>query len=333
MTKKKSEILVEESPKNEVEVKEALEEFRLREKLELDLENARETILQLREELENYKQNQGTSSVPTSVKNKLAWKLAEVTYAISIDPIKKNGKHSFQGYTYPLEADIVSKIGRELSKRHVDLEISTTKREFLPLEKMKNEKGKEINKATVIVDCMYTFTDAESGETDSFSFTGVGDNQQGDFAKALKSAYTNCNTYALTKRFLSPTGNDPELDDVELYEQEKKNPSGGNRNNNRNQGNRNQNNRNPANQNRNHNNRQQGNKQEQANNQSNVTVNQVTELFKTLSNGMKDEQIKSLTLELKNTVKTNKSKFADYSPAELTKAHVFLQNKKSAQSN
>ena len=64
--------------------------------------------------------------------------------------------------------------------------------------------------ATLVVE--FTFIDAETGETESFTVVGEGQDS-GD--KAVYKALTGATKYALMKTFLIPTGDDPERDEEE----------------------------------------------------------------------------------------------------------------------
>lgn len=323
-------------------VNEQLEEKVAQELLlkELQLEDLEEEIARLKAQLEieclkaELKKAVEVDK-PVQFKSLLHKKLAEVAYAINRDPIPMNGYHSHSKYPYAREMDITKRIGYELSKRYVDVETDLIEESII--------SPPESKKAIAKVKIKYTIVCAESGEQRTFHWTGYGDNQQGDYAKALKSAMTNCHTYALTKRLLSPTGNDPELDDLELFEKKQgggnNNNSGnrkgnGNRGNSGNKGNQSQGNNRTQVQGNQGGNQNKGNQTQPQGQQPLVTLQSVTKDFKELLACSPPEQHNTITSDMKKSVGTTKSKFAEYTPAELQKAHTFIQNtKKSAQSN
>ena len=114
---------------------------------------------------------------------------------IEADYIQKDGKNSFQKYSYTTEKAIKEKLQPLLIKYGVVFQLSTT--------------NARVENNITCPDCIYTFHDVESGETLTGTFVGTGSarDEKGNYA-----AVTGAIKYILTSTFLIPTGDDPEDD-------------------------------------------------------------------------------------------------------------------------
>lgn len=132
----------------------------------------------------------------------LAKKLATVMG--KVEWIPKRGHNTFHNYRYATEADILAAVSKALSEQGVML--------FTRLIGFKREATKTPNgKATFIwfVDVEFTFVDAESGESLTTPWVGIGEDP-GD--KGLYKGLTGATKYFMLKTFLIATGDDPEDD-------------------------------------------------------------------------------------------------------------------------
>lgn len=113
-----------------------------------------------------------------------------------VDYIQKDGKNSFQKYSYATEKAIKEKFHTALVAHKVLFQLSTT--------------NARVDNNVTFLDCNYTFHDVESGEFISGTFVGTGSarDEKGNYA-----AVTGAIKYILTSNLLVPTGDDPE-DDV-----------------------------------------------------------------------------------------------------------------------
>lgn len=136
---------------------------------------------------------------------KLIAKLVEVMKAVKHIP--KTGYNQQQKYRYAQEADVVEKVRTELADLGIFLKQSVKEHSFRTYT---TAKGTEMTIATLVIE--FTFIDSETGETESFTVVGEGQDS-GD--KAVYKALTGATKYALMKTFLIPTGDDPERDEEE----------------------------------------------------------------------------------------------------------------------
>ncbi len=131
-------------------------------------------------------------------------KLAEVMAAV--ERVPKRGRNEFHRYDYATEADIVSTVRDELSKRGVMLIPSVQNHERHEITTKKNERGDPIT----VLHMTFTFVDGETGEREMHPWLGVGQDG-GD--KGVYKAMTGAAKYFLLKTFLMPTGDDPEAEE------------------------------------------------------------------------------------------------------------------------
>lgn len=127
---------------------------------------------------------------------KLLGKLVEV--ARELDHVEKNGRNDHHGYDYVKAEDVLSAVRAALVERDVLLVPSSS--------------HARVEGTLVLVDLLYTFHDAETGETLALPWVGVGFDKGGD--KAIYKAYTGALKYLFLQTFLIPTGDDPEGDRV-----------------------------------------------------------------------------------------------------------------------
>jgi hypothetical protein len=135
-------------------------------------------------------------------------KIADVMGEIGTIP--KNGRNTFHGYDYVLEADIVEAVRQKLASRSVALYASSRlveTREWRTPPSKNNPDGKPTLITHIQVDI--TFADGESGETFTITSAGTGDDASD---KGTYKAITGAVKYALMKTFLIPTGDEPERD-------------------------------------------------------------------------------------------------------------------------
>jgi hypothetical protein len=133
----------------------------------------------------------------------LVAKLAEVMAAV--ERVPKRGRNEFHRYDYATEADIVSTVRDELSKRGVMLIPSVQNHERHEVTTKKNERGDPLT----VLHMTFTFVDGETGERETHPWLGVGQDG-GD--KGVYKAMTGAAKYFLMKTFLMPTGDDPETE-------------------------------------------------------------------------------------------------------------------------
>lgn len=127
-------------------------------------------------------------------------KLVEVMACV--DRIAKNGNNTAQNYRYAMAADVYDAVRSELAQRFVTMTPSVTKSEFFEAP---TKAGGVMRFCTLHVN--FTFTDAETGETQSGVIVGQG-SDSGD--KGVYKAMTGATKAFLVNTFLIPTGDDPE---------------------------------------------------------------------------------------------------------------------------
>lgn len=112
-----------------------------------------------------------------------------------VDYIQKDGKNSFQKYSYASEYAIKEKFHEAFTKHKIIFQFSTS--------------NVRIENGLTFLDCAYAFHDVESGESLSGTFvgSGAGRDEKGNYA-----AVTGAIKYILTSNFIVPTGDDPEDD-------------------------------------------------------------------------------------------------------------------------
>lgn len=133
----------------------------------------------------------------------LVKKLCEVM--ASIGWIAKSGENTFHHYKYATEADLVSSLRGELSKRNLFIFPDVQSHTRTPITRQTNAGQRE----TALTDIMvcWTFVDGDSGEKWHCNVPGCGEDS-GD--KGVYKALTGSEKYLLMKAFLIPTGDDPE---------------------------------------------------------------------------------------------------------------------------
>lgn len=116
-----------------------------------------------------------------------------------VDYIQKDGKNSFQKYSYASEYAIKEKFHEAFTKHKIIFQFSTS--------------NVRIENGLTFLDCAYAFHDVESGEslTGTFVGSGAGRDEKGNYA-----AVTGAIKYILTSNFIVPTGDDPEDDKNEV---------------------------------------------------------------------------------------------------------------------
>jgi len=119
--------------------------------------------------------------------------MAEINY------IQKDKSNSFHGYKYASEAAIKEACHASFVKHKVVFSFSVNK-----VTDLWSTTGGE---HVVLVECAWTLSDVESGESLSGVAVGTG-SDKGD--KAVYKAITGALKYALTANLLIPTGEDPE---------------------------------------------------------------------------------------------------------------------------
>lgn len=112
-----------------------------------------------------------------------------------VDYIQKDGKNSFQKYSYASEYAIKEKFHEAFTKHKIIFQFSTS--------------NVRIENGLTFLDCAYAFHDVESGESLSGTFvgSGAGRDEKGNYA-----AVTGAIKYILTSNFIVPTGDDTEDD-------------------------------------------------------------------------------------------------------------------------
>lgn len=112
-----------------------------------------------------------------------------------VDYIQKDGKNSFQKYSYASEYAIKEKFHEAFTKHKIIFQLSTS--------------NVRIENGLTFLDCAYAFHDVKSGEslTGTFVGSGAGRDEKGNYA-----AVTGAIKYILTSNFIVPTGDDPEDD-------------------------------------------------------------------------------------------------------------------------
>lgn len=134
---------------------------------------------------------------------KLLLKMVEVYQ--QVEYIQKRGHNKFHNYKYATEADVNEKVREELASRKVIMLPNIKNRE------LRNTTTKSGNTEYIYrVEMMFTFMDAETGESLTVEMDGEGQDV-GD--KAIFKAISGCQKYALMKAFMIPTGDDPEGDE------------------------------------------------------------------------------------------------------------------------
>lgn len=141
--------------------------------------------------------NKGNGAVARSLVRKLAEIMALV------ERVPKNGRNSFQNYSYATEADIAAAVRSAMAERNLMLFPSVRETQWSVLE------GKNSKQRLCSMRVLFTVEDGDSGEQRSFEMWGEGQDV-GD--KASYKAITGAEKYALLKLFLIPTGDDPEAD-------------------------------------------------------------------------------------------------------------------------
>ncbi len=126
--------------------------------------------------------------------------MQDVTY------IKKDAKNQFQNYTYASELAIKSSLGESFRKHGIVFQLSTANGRIIDTGSIdKNNNPIKM----ILMDCVYTFHDVESGETIQGEFVSSGPARDD---KGVWAATTNAIKYILTSTFLIPTGDDAESD-------------------------------------------------------------------------------------------------------------------------
>lgn len=133
-------------------------------------------------------------------KKSLYTKLAEITGEVGYIP--KNGWNDFHKYKYATEADVQDAVRNKMSERKLFMFPNITDRST---RETTTNKGK--TEYITWVQIEYTITDAESGESLTFTMEGEGQDA-GD--KGIYKAITGTQKYAIMKLFMIPTGDDPE---------------------------------------------------------------------------------------------------------------------------
>src|SRR5689334_19963010 len=112
-----------------------------------------------------------------------------------IDHVEKRGRNSFHGYDYVRATDIASAVRKKLAAKNVILlsDVVAERHYEIP--------AREGPIQAVDLKVLYTFHDADSGE--SLSFHGFGSGaDRGD--KAVYKAHTGALKYAIRNAFLVP---------------------------------------------------------------------------------------------------------------------------------
>jgi len=134
-----------------------------------------------------------THAVPQhAILQKLHDIMEEVSY------IQKDAKNNHQGYTYSSERAIKEALHEALVKHGVMFQLSTA--------------NPRVEGNVTWIDCVYTFTDVDTGESITGTFLGSGQSRD---EKGHYAAVTGAIKYILTSTFLIPTGDDPEDDENE----------------------------------------------------------------------------------------------------------------------
>ena len=123
-----------------------------------------------------------------------------------IGRMEKDGKNSFQNYSYLSETQVTTKMKDVLESNQVVFSYSAKTASTYPF---KNAKG--VQNFLTNVDVSYSFYDVESGEKIRGLVSGQG-TDSGD--KGVYKAITGAVKYIFMKNFLIPTGDDPEQDGV-----------------------------------------------------------------------------------------------------------------------
>lgn len=141
------------------------------------------------------------SSLPAGgAGSSLAGKLAEVMGAI--ERVEKRGHNDHFGYDFATDADVKAAVRRELSQRRVAVLVSSR---LIEIRDALTPRDKRTFLTDVEVSV--TFWDAESGERETITAIGTGDDASD---KGTYKAQTGGAKYALLATFLIPTGDDPE---------------------------------------------------------------------------------------------------------------------------
>lgn len=125
----------------------------------------------------------------TNILRKLHAIMDEVKY------IQKDKKNTHQGYTYASEQVIKETFHKAFTNHGVIFTISTSNPRVLG--------------GVTWIDCIYRFTDMETGEVLEGTFLGSGQSRD---EKGHYAAITGAIKYILTSNFLIPTGDDAEAD-------------------------------------------------------------------------------------------------------------------------
>lgn len=132
----------------------------------------------------------------------LLGKLREVAQAIG--HVEKTGTNDHHRYDYVEASHLFSRVNAELIERGVLFSAAVVPGS---LQHFTETGGKGF---VTSVDLRCTFTDTETGATESFDFAGAGADVGGD--KGLYKAITGGRKYALLSYFNIATGEDPEAD-------------------------------------------------------------------------------------------------------------------------
>lgn len=152
-----------------------------------------ETIEQLQAEVQNLRENQGSSGHTPTLAKKLAKAMA------AIESVPKNGYNSYDRYNYATHDDVMNVVRVALAEQGVAL--------FSSMESIeRDEAGKTKQGAIQVrttVQIRFTLVEGETGEVqDSVWFGEAID--RGD--KGIAKAATNATKYWLVKTFLIPSG-------------------------------------------------------------------------------------------------------------------------------
>lgn len=136
------------------------------------------------------------------------------TIQASIEKMEKDGKNSFQNYSYLSETQITIKMKNLLDSEKV---LFTYSSKITGSKEWDNAKG--VKQILTDVEVTYHFFDIESGE----GITGIAAGQGIDSGdKGVYKAITGAIKYIYMKTFNIPTGDDPEKDDQPKRVVEKK---------------------------------------------------------------------------------------------------------------
>lgn len=131
-----------------------------------------------------------------------------------MDRIPKNGRNKFHNYEYTTESDVNEHVRPLLVEEKVILVTNVKSMEVVPT----GDKGYSITR----IMAEYTFYDAESGESITFTLPSAGHDAQ---EKGVYKAITGGLKYAILKTLLGVTGDDPERDEGNGKEEAKRGSS------------------------------------------------------------------------------------------------------------